>query len=957
MTVRKQWDKYEAAILLDFYLRYLEGALSKKDAIQTVSKRLRTMAKNNNLIIDETYRNISGITFQLLSMESAYKGFTITKPASKLFSEMVALYKNNKEQFDNLLMEAMSMSDELKQDNQDKYVAWLSQKVFPTQLSELYMMYEIIDDFCIKRKVLERPLLQTTELELVKAAQKVVEQNKVFRFLHKREIKRISVAMRHYVTYVKENSVGYCKNDYVVTMKSEADVSEDKENSATSCAEEKNTKEDASELYEVSFAQIDNLAYTHPTYASYFGEEIQNISSWKQLYVNVFKRIYEDYADRIPVNQSFNGANGRSDFCTSENYASMSAPREIVDGKYLETNLSATDIVRKIKRILEICLVDDENLLIKYEKETNNQPSETVNYRTRIAKNANGEAFFEWLNSVQGMAIPTCNSYVSAVNTAERYAVKNGFQHCKLYTNDLYEAQETVNELFNDKYFVEYNNQQHNRFRAGINKLLMYIENGDESLTNQSVSIDLESFITVLIEKFPKGYRIGSHLELKKFKRYWEELYGNAPEMSDDCITKSIAKCGIVHEEKVYMPQIMLDDEMKMKLLSYINDSFRAGKKTIYYEALFKEFSEDFLDHCMYNADMLKGYLIYINDGSYYTNKNFISAEATVNVSTYDEVKNCLVQQAVPMEYDGIFLILSHIPEQKIKNILAQYNEFISNGRNEYFHISIATLSDEELEDIAMIIQSSIDEKRFISGNELIDSIKKKYPYIIERNALLSDKGLRDAIGYKFRDRFSFKGNIISSQGQALSMMEVFADFCKHREYFTLDELKVLKQELDTVIYFEAVYDNSLRISKNEFVAKSHAAFKPEETDAVINRFCKGNYIAIGKIQQFGLFPDAGFSWNSFLLEHYVAMYSPNYKLVHSNYNEGVCVGGIVKKLSDIDTFDELIIDLLAKSGLPLQKDVALQYLCDEGYLARRSYSGIEQLLIKAKELRNQKGF
>lgn len=955
MTVQKQWDKYEATILLDFYLKYLKGTLSKKDAIQTVSKRLRTMAKNNNVIIDDTYRNISGITFQLLSMESAYKGFTITKPASKLFTEIVALYKNDRKQFDNLLMEGMSMSDELKQDNQDKYIAWLSQKVSPAQLSELYMMYEIIDEFCVERKVLKKPLLQTTELEMVKAAQQMIEQNKVFRFLHKREMKKISTAMKHYVTYAKEIYKNECEDNDATSL--ETVVIEDTEINAITVDKENSKQENPREWNVVSFSNIDNLAYTHPVYASYFGEEIQNISSWKQLYVNAFKKIYDDYADRIPVNQSFNGVNGRSDFCTSENYASMSAPREIVDGKYLETNLSATDIVRKIKRILEICLVDDENLLIKYEKEMNSQPSETANSRTRSVKNANSEAFFEWLNSVQGMAIPTCNSYVSAVNTAERYAVKNGFQHCQLYTNNLYEAQATVNELFNDKYFVEYNNQQHNRFRAGINKLLMYIENGDETPTHQSNLINLEPFITILIKRFSKGYRIGSHLELKKFKRYWEELYENALEMDDDSITKSIAKCGIVHEEKVYMPQKMLDEEMKTKLLSYINDSFRLGKKIIYYEALFKEFSEDFLDHCMYNADMLKGYLIYINDGSYYTNKNFISAEATVNVSTYDEVKNCLVQQATPMEYDEIFSILSHIPEQKIKNTLAQYNEFISNGRNEYFHISIAALSDEEIEDIAIIIQSSIDEKKFIGGNELIDSVKKKYPYIIERNALLSDKGLRDAIGYKLRERFSFKGNIISSQGQALSMMEVFADFCKNRESFTLDELKVLKQELDTCIYFEAVYDNSLRISKNEFVAKSHAAFKPEETDAVINRFCEGDYIAIGKIQQFGLFPDAGFSWNSFLLEHYVAMYSPNYKLIHSNYNEGVCVGGIVKKLSDIDTLDELIIDLLAKSGLPLQKDVALQYLCDEGYLARRSYSGIEQLLIKAKELRNQKGF
>ena len=104
------------------------------------------------------------------------------------------------------------------------------------------------------------------------------------------------------------------------------------------------------------------------------------------------------------------------------------------------------------------------------------------------------------------------------------------------------------------------------------------------------------------------------------------------------------------------------------------------------------------------------------------------------------------------------------------------------------------------------------------------------------------------------------------------------------------------------------------------------------------------------------MFPDAGFSWNSFLLEHYVAKYSPNYKLLHANYNESACVGGIVKKISNIDTFDELIVDVLAKNGLPLQKEIALQYLCDEGYLARRNYSDIEHTLIKAKELRNQKG-
>ena len=129
------------------------------------------------------------------------------------------------------------------------------------------------------------------------------------------------------------------------------------------------------------------------------------------------------------------------------------------------------------------------------------------------------------------------------------------------------------------------------------------------------------------------------------------------------------------------------------------------------------------------------------------------------------------------MGYGEIFVALSHISEQKIRNILAQNGEFVSNGRGEYFHIDITTFSDDEMGDITEIIENTIAEKQFISGNELVDSIKKKYPYVIEQNALLSDIGVRNAIRYKLKDKFSFNGNIISSSKKPLSMMGVFADF------------------------------------------------------------------------------------------------------------------------------------------------------------------------------------
>lgn len=46
MTVRKRWDKYEAAILLDFYLRYSEGSLSKNEAIQAVYLSLLFLSRD-----------------------------------------------------------------------------------------------------------------------------------------------------------------------------------------------------------------------------------------------------------------------------------------------------------------------------------------------------------------------------------------------------------------------------------------------------------------------------------------------------------------------------------------------------------------------------------------------------------------------------------------------------------------------------------------------------------------------------------------------------------------------------------------------------------------------------------------------------------------------------------------------------------------------------------------------
>lgn len=143
MASQKAWDKTEAAILLEALIQVREGNISRKDAIEMVSKRLRGKAKEEGLIIDDVFRNIAGITFQMHSMESAYVGKTLIKPATRLFSEIVLLRKEEPMEYYNLLKGNQSVIEQ-QGNMKDEFFEWLSERISASQLYELKPVYELM---------------------------------------------------------------------------------------------------------------------------------------------------------------------------------------------------------------------------------------------------------------------------------------------------------------------------------------------------------------------------------------------------------------------------------------------------------------------------------------------------------------------------------------------------------------------------------------------------------------------------------------------------------------------------------------------------------------------------------------------------------------------------------------------------------------------------------------------
>lgn len=1167
---QKYWNLHEAVILLEGLLDVQLNNSPRTEVINHVSHDLRTMAINQGNNIDDVFRNRSGITFQMKSMESAYLGYTVMKPASKLFAETVALYRNSPSEYERIRKEARAMIDG---NNEKKFMDYLASQVSPSQFVELSSYYPEIEAFCLKLNVLKKPLFETTEFENIKRVQKAIEQNKIFRITHKKNYIKIVTACRYYYIYVREGlfengesadafsksaqnnlsvtsgtstasvaeqpavesietSTGSTspettsgtksrtledlvrealrteteRNNYGTTVSflqgqisggdrvkikaildgaewakfqfgryfyvsNEASVDEAVDCAAvapddskipiertdadkrllqkypivykrlfSSLLELKETNPQGvsiSDLYthinrigrpavieeildNVSWADTDgrnyifskeivdhsiaidvetetggdtadmvsehseeetiqvnlnganDLAYTKPLSFTYFDEE-KVTSSWADLYVAFFATIHEDYPHIFSSGMSFSKNKGRVDLLEANDADAMISPKPVPGTSYmLETNLSTSDIVGKIRFILDLCSVDFDNLVIKYrKKDVNLRPKQSEPIQTQgcpadavPAGAVTFEAFLVYLHKTLQMAERTAYNYATSIGVCETIAKEQGYADWHLYLKDANTALATIRQLKNDAVFIEKNRSRHNQLSAALAKFVQFICGGVAPNVTYSTSHEPapvktpyqnKPYEAVLENNFKKGFRLESPLEIRKFRRYYSALHNEELTDTDETIAETIKRLCIIYDGKAFLPTVMLSEELKESLLRYIDESFANGKTAIYYQAIYTEFAEEFLDYHIYDAEMLKAYLAHVADGRFYINRSNISKPVNVTLDPLSEIRSCLQGYGRPVEYEELFAALPHLPQDKVKFILASNGEFVNNGHGAYFHESAIALSEEELDNIADIIAYTIEEKEFMGGNELYDAIKSKYPYIIESYQAYSVYGFRDALKYKLGERFSFKGNIISRAGQELSMSDVFANYAKHHDSFTLTELQAMAAELATVIYFDSVYENCLRISREQFVSKSHAQFPIADTDAAIDLLCTEDYVSIQDVTNFGAFPYAGFPWNSYLLEHYVAEYSQKYMLLHSNYNGTECAGAIVKRSAGIQTFEELIVDLLANNDVELKKAPVLQFLSDHGYLARRRYGNIEALIIKANAQRNRK--
>lgn len=209
MSNRIVWDKYETALLIDTFWEIEKFPSRKQELIEGLSETLRLKAINSGLIIDEKFRNVNGITMQLAPIAHAFFPDRPSLTSSKMFDQMVELYKTDRELFDKTLAIAKSMVTGDREmstapNTQPSFPTWLAEEDYKKyRPQQLILALEDASKYALEHKLSDLPYSCITDPKQFASIMSKVQGMRFFRFTHPRTSRYLDPAIALYRRYLQ----------------------------------------------------------------------------------------------------------------------------------------------------------------------------------------------------------------------------------------------------------------------------------------------------------------------------------------------------------------------------------------------------------------------------------------------------------------------------------------------------------------------------------------------------------------------------------------------------------------------------------------------------------------------------------------------------------------------------------------------------------------------------------
>lgn len=942
-----KWDIYEAVILLDGYLEVLQANQPKAQIVRRVSADLRRMATNRGIKIDDIYRNKNGISYQIQSMDSAYKGKKVYVPATRLFEKAVEMYRTGTERYLEILEEAKNMVA-AKQNNKDAFLAWAASVLSTQRCKWVEENILKVEQLAVAAKLIFGSIFDVTDMATLEAIYRAAGKNKIFQIKNRKLIKNINDDFKAYMEYCSQTPEQVEQADETEPPAVETPAEPVSIVTAS-------TEPDNGPLV-VDFGSEESMAFTKPRSITFLGAELLRPSTWKDVYVSTVSALYENHPDVFGSLSSFPSSTSL-EFGKTDDASRMTAPKEISEELCVETNFSATDFIKRIKILLSICGVAYDDLKIVYERRFGAAVSKNASPASTPASSACEVAFYSYLQNTAKLADGTCSSYVSSIRSAERYAADNGYASRALFSEDNETTVATAVELYGDSDFIRYNEQQHNRFSAAINKLLESIgaeipekivasHSGDNGQSTAPAEVNSE-IVSVLKQHYEYGFKYDSIRELMRFRQFADAMGITLPE-EDEIFKASILSSGVVIDDKVYCKS----DDMPQELQRIVDDVLSSGTGIIYYESLFEREQEWMESHVITSSDMLKEYLQKNINGCSFSKKFMVKgSRRSEKEAVTDELKRVWGSRPLESVYN-LHDRLPYIPLGNIWRVISGNDLFVLAAEGEYLFIDRFRITEDEESDIFDFVDGACEENGFASLSDV------PLGGIEEENYELTQLAIYNAIYKKvLSGKYHLNGKILTKEKSKLDAVMLLKQYIKDKDECTFDDVADKVVELtggtNRQYAFQALYDDMVRVDRNRFVANRLVNFSVDEIDAVLSGVITDNFRAIRDVTTFAMFPLCGQSWNHYLLESFCYKYSRKYSLHVIHFNDKNA--GIIAEKDFNRKYNEMLAIALARTDVELSPEVIGQYLFSTGYMAKIKYTKLSEIAQRASELRKER--
>lgn len=476
----------------------------------------------------------------------------------------------------------------------------------------------------------------------------------------------------------------------------------------------------------------------------------------------------------------------------------------------------------------------------------------------------------------------------------------------------------------------------------------------------EPASSEEDKLAQVLREKFPDGLR-QQNLAMKQYKARYEEMFGEALLVQNAMLMEKLRDIGEVRVDgRIYAKASGAEQGILEGIAKDLMRLLDESASSLYWPCIYEHYRNEFSGLSIFTEDVMRSELMPLFSSDYVCGE--VISKRSETQSRGEEIRRLVTGSPVAISLTSIQEKIWYWPQNMVKKFLDGVPGIIK-AKDLYFYGPNVTLSDTEKQRLRDALLEDMTQKQFITNVRLREILEESCPGVAMDMSSLDDALLRKVLAMLYPTDFIERAKGLFPAGHMKSGREQIQEYCHaHTKLSTSDIKWFAKQRGILGNICNYVMDEMVRVSPEEWIRRDHVHFQGKEAHIIQKIGQQMGEKTCMPLEEFTLFlsfPDIGIPWNSYVLESFLykndAILCP-FSLVQANggVSDSGVYGAVIKKGYAIDSYDDVLIELLSRSPDWQTDEEALDFIVAHKLQVLRKLKQIGTIVKQAKRKRAQ---